>query len=59
MTLITKAVATVGSKLPKVIQPKGPAICDYVQVGTLTVMGAPICGKRTDARLWRHSAARW
>jgi hypothetical protein len=40
MTLMTKAVATADIKLPKVIHPKGHAICDYVHIGMCTVMGA-------------------
>jgi hypothetical protein len=40
MPLVTKAVQAVGSRLPKVISPKGHAICDYVQIGAFTVLGA-------------------
>jgi hypothetical protein len=40
MPLVTKAVETVGSRLPKVISPKAHAIFDYVQMGAFIVMGA-------------------
>jgi hypothetical protein len=40
MPLVTKAVETVGSKLPKIIPPKAHAIFDYVQMGAFIVMGA-------------------
>jgi hypothetical protein len=40
MPLATKAVQMVGNRLPKVISPKGHALVDYVQIGTLTVVGA-------------------
>jgi hypothetical protein len=40
MPLVTKAIQTVGNRLPKVIPPKGHAIFDYVQLGIFVVMGA-------------------
>lgn len=40
MPLVTKAVQTVGKRLPKVISPKHHAIFDYVQLGAFAVMGA-------------------
>jgi hypothetical protein len=40
MPLVTKAVETVSSRLPKIISPRGHAIFDYVQMGAFIVMGA-------------------
>src|SRR5579864_9633917 len=40
MPLITKAVETIGTRLPKVVSPKGHAIFDYVQMGIFVAMGA-------------------
>lgn len=39
MALMNKAVEAVGSRLPKVIPPKGHAIFDYVQMGIFIGMG--------------------
>jgi hypothetical protein len=40
MPLVTRAVQTVGKRLPKVISPRGHAIFDYVQIGIFTALGA-------------------
>src|SRR5215470_8092471 len=39
MPLITKAVETVGNRLPKVISPRAHAFFDYVQIVGFTVTG--------------------
>ncbi len=40
MPLVTKAVETVGNRLPKVISPKAHAIIDYATIGSFILMGA-------------------
>ena len=59
MPLITKAVETVGNRLPKVISPKVHAVIDYATIGSFILMGALFWknNKRAAIAAWSCGAA--